>query len=602
MPRLRLDPMAAALALTLALGAAVAGPALAVARARRAAPRDAGPPQLDRAFGWTGELRTAAAIQAQAVDVLVATLQALALVVLAAAAVNLVTLLLARVAARGHRTAVAAVLGATPARIGRAELGRAARVALPGAALAVLLGTLAGRHAHHAWPGAAPLAPGARHAAWTAAAAAAIGALVLCSALVPAARAAGTRLYGALAAGGRATAGPGETLVRRALVVLQFAGAATLLTATVLLVRGSAPGAVAGAPGLDPRDTLVYRVALPQADAAGRAEMERRLVDAARAVPGVRAAAASHPEAWLGLGPEDRVRTLCDRCVWGNTHAPMLVGTARHLAVSPGWFAALGVPLAAGREPERGEGRAVLVNRAFAVTLLPRADPVGQRVAFGEWTRNPYTVVGVVEDVRAPGPGNGAAAPPTVYLSTGDHPPAELSIAARAGGDPAALMAPVARALAAAVPGARVGEGTTLAEAMERHHAPLRWFARVLAALAAAATLSAAGGLYGVMSFTVARRTREIGVRAALGATPARVLREVVGEGARLAAWGAAVGSIGALTVARLLQERFAGVDPLEPAPYLAVAIALAAVTLAASAIPARRAARLDAARALRAE
>jgi ABC-type antimicrobial peptide transport system permease subunit len=141
----------------------------------------------------------------------------------------------------------------------------------------------------------------------------------------------------------------------------------------------------------------------------------------------------------------------------------------------------------------------------------------------------------------------------------------------------------------------------TLEEAMRRHAAPLRWFALALALLAGAATLGAAGGLYGMMSFSVARRTRELGVRAALGAAPGRLLRQVLGEGVRLAAAGAVAGGIGALTVGRLLQERFQGVDPLDGGTYLAVAAALAAVTVAASAVPALRASRLDAAEALRA-
>jgi putative ABC transport system permease protein len=288
--------------------------------------------------------------------------------------------------------------------------------------------------------------------------------------------------------------------------------------------------------------------------------------------------------------------------VWGNLYAPMLIGRVRHLPVGPGWHATLGAAVLHGRVPAPGDGPAVLVNRAFAVRLLPGADPVGQEVLLGPGWSEPYRVVGVVEDLRARGPGTPGAAPPTVYLPFALHPAREVGIAARALRDGEALLEPVAAALVAAVPGARVLSAGTLETALRRHAAPLRWFAAVLAALALAAVAAAAGGVYGVMAFGVARRTRELGVRAALGATPGRLLREVLGEGARLAAAGAAAGSVGAWTVARLLQERFHGVDPFDPAAYLGVAAVLAAITLAGSALPALRASRVEAAVALRAE
>jgi putative ABC transport system permease protein len=192
--------------------------------------------------------------------------------------------------------------------------------------------------------------------------------------------------------------------------------------------------------------------------------------------------------------------------------------------------------------------------------------------------------------------------PPTVFLPLDTALGAEVGIAARAGGPAAGLVSPVARALAAAVPGARVTEAETLEAALARHRAPLRWFAAVLAVLALAATLAAAGGVYGVMSFMVARRRREIGVRAALGATPWQLLQEVAGEGGRLAAAGAVVGSMGAVVVAGQLRESFHGVHSLDAATYLGVAATLAVVALVGSALPALRGARTDAAEALRAE
>ena len=601
-PRLRRDPLAIAAALSLALGAAAAGPALGIAVARVTAERPSPPPPaFARPGGWTVELAAAEALRADALDVLTRAFLAMAAVVLAAAAVNLATLLLARAGARRHETAVRAALGATPWALGRRALGEAAAIAAVGGTAGLLLGGLAGQAALRAWPGADPLAIGARPLAWTAAAAGALASLVLCSGVLSAAGAGRRGLYGALSAGRRATAGPVEILARRALVVLQFAGSATLLTGAVLLLRASSSRAAAIPSGLDPRDTLVLRVWLPAHDGAAAPELQRRLLAAAQGVPGVSGAGISHPDAWLGLGPEDAVRTLCDACMWGNTYAPIIPGTARYMAVSPGWFAGVGVPVREGREMAPDDQRAVVINRAFAVQLLPRAQPVGQRVVFQGWWDDPYDVVGVVDEVRAPGPGTAGLVPPTIYLSSLRHPPSPLGIAARAD-DAEAVRGALRAALAAAVPGARISPAETLAEAMRRHAAPLRWFAFALAALAAAATLAAAGGLYGLMAFAVARRTREVGVRMALGAAPRTVVREVLAEGGRLALAGMVAGGVGALTLARMLQERYHGVDPLDGSTYLAVAAILALVTLGGTAGPAVRASRVEPAEALRAE
>jgi putative ABC transport system permease protein len=344
-------------------------------------------------------------------------------------------------------------------------------------------------------------------------------------------------------------------------------------------------------------------VELPAAAPAERARLQRALLDGAAAVPGVRAVSAATPGAWIGLGPEDKVRTLCDACVWGNMYAPMVTGRARHHAVSPGYFAALGLRVLQGRELEPGDARAVVINRAFAAKLLPRAEPVGQQVLLkGGWIEDPYLVVGVVDDPRAMAPGAGGDPRPAVYLSAQAHPPRTLALAVRTAGPPDAREPALRHALARAAPGAHVTRGVPMQTVLDRERAPLRWFAVLLAVLAAGATLASAGGLYGTMAFSVARRTREIGVRMSVGATERDVLREVMGEGVRISLLGAVGGSIGALTLAQLLQDAFYGVDASDPVPYAAVVVALAAVTLAAAYIPARRAARVDPNNALRGE
>ena len=595
---------ATSLAATLALGAALGGPVLALVDGRMSHPRPApAPPAFDRHGGWTPELRLPDTIRADDIDALAWIALAMALLVVAGAAVNLATVLLARASARRHETAVRAAVGATPMRLARRALAEGAPAAAAGGAAGLLLGMMAGAAGRRNWPGDAGwLAAAFPVAGWTATTAAALAGLALLAAVLPPALAARRELHSALTAGARATAGPGETLLRKALAVLQFAGSATLLTAAVLLLRGGLPRTDAGALGFDPRDTLAFQVRLPAADAPARSAMQRAMLAAAGRVRGVTSAGAATPGAWLGLAPEDRIRTLCDRCVWGNMYAPQLVGTVRHHAVGPGWFRSMGIRVLSGRELRPDDGRAVLINRVFAATLLPRANPVGQRVVFRGWWDDPYTVVGVVDDARAPGPGTGGAPRPALYLSALRHPPRTLAVAVRTIGEPADREPVIRRALAAAAPGARVSAGEPMHAVLDRHRAPLRWFAVLLIALAAGATVAAAGGLYGVMAFSVARRTREIGVRMATGATERHLLRQVLGEALRITLLGGVAGGIGAITVARLLQDRFYGVHPFDLTTYLCVAILLAAVTLAAAYRPAVRATRVHPDQALRAE
>jgi putative ABC transport system permease protein len=595
---------APALVASIALGAALGGPVLSLARGRLGHPRPAPPPPAwDRPGTWTAELRAPETIQAHALDALVGIALAVALLLLAGAALNVATLLLARAAARRHEIAVRATLGATPGSLGGRALAEGARLGLLGGGAGVLLGMAGGALARDTWPGAAEMLARFHPAAGAGAAAGALTLLVLLSAALPMIAGARRNLYGALSTGGRATAGAGEAMLRKALAVLLFAGSATLLAGAALLMRGAFPSAAAVHPGFDPRDTLAFRVELPAAPPAERARMQRALLAGAAALPGIRHVSASTPGAWIGLGAEDRLRTLCDACFMGYMFYPMANGLARHHAVSPGYFGALGLRVLQGRELRPGDARAVVINRAFAAKLLPRADPVGQRVLLkGGWMEDPYLVVGVVDDPRAMAPGAGGHPEPAVYLPSFAHPPQTMALAVRTAGAAEGREAGIRQALARAAPGASIGRGMAMEALLERERAPVRWFAALLAVLAAGATLASAGGLYGTMAFSVARRTREIGVRMAVGGTERRVLREVLGEGARISLLGTLAGSIGALSLAQVLGDAFHGVDAFDPVAYGGVAAALAIVTLAASYAPARRAARVDPNVALRAE
>ncbi|MDB4947499.1 MAG: permease, partial [Gemmatimonadetes bacterium] len=362
--------------------------------------------------------------------------------------------------------------------------------------------------------------------------------------------------------------------------------------------------------GIDARGTLTARVELgsarwasPSARAAAYAGLLERLPAAGVEV---KAESLSSVGTWRGMGAEDRVRVVCIQCARGNLMLPVIDGTARYHAVSPGFFAAVGTELTAGRELEPGDragaAPAAVIDETFAYQLFPNGEPLGKKVRIGAEPGRWVTVVGIVKRIRPPGIGNGSVAVPSIYVSALQFPPRVVGLALRTKGDPMAAAPAVRRAVAAAIPGATVGEWST----MERHLAanvePLRWFGMLFRVMAACAALLAAVGLYGTVSYGVARRTREIGVRMALGATGGAVVRWVALRCLRLARSGGLLGLGVALCIARLLQFSFTGVPLFDPAIYGGVLGLLVAIALAAGIRPARRAVRIDPVAALRAE
>ena len=597
-----------------------AGPALgtalltfALAGSRWTPPREA--PGFARdaslaAGGWTETLRGAAELRHEGLSGMMDVLTAAAALVLAAACVNAAALLLARAAARRHETAVRAALGAAPRRLVARALGEGALLVIPGAALGAALGVAGAAALRGAWPGEGAWLGSGPEPAAVAVAGGTLLAAALLFALLPVVRAGRGNLHAALTVGSRATPGRHEGWVRRAVTVGQMAASVTLLAGAGLLLRGAAPRAGAAEPGFDPRDTLTLRLEVPpalRADPARHAAALEEALGRLRALPGVRAASFATPDAWLGVGPEDYVMSLCPPCWAANVRLPMPVARSRHAAVSPGYFAALGVPLQEGRELTAADGAAgepaVVVSRAFASRLFPHSTALGRQVVPNGLTGARFRVVGIVGDVRPTGPGTQPDAQPMLYFAALAHPPAEVGVAVRAArGDPLALAPAVERAVKAAVPGARVGDVTTMEARLAAYRAPLTWFAAVLAAVAAAAVLLCAGGVYGVVSYGVARRTREIGVRMALGARGRQVTAMVLGEGGRIAARGALLGLCGAVSLARSLQLAFRGIDAGDLETYAGAVLVLAGAALLASLVPARRAVRVDPMVALRAD
>jgi predicted permease len=282
--------------------------------------------------------------------------------------------------------------------------------------------------------------------------------------------------------------------------------------------------------------------------------------------------------------------------------------SADYAVVAGDYFGAVGIPLVAGRTfdgRDRADGvRTIVVSAAFARTYWPGtrpADVLGRRILLGFDGNAPHAVVGVVGDVRQVT--LDAAAAPAMYFPVAQMPYPFLTFVVRpAAGDAATALPAMRDALRALDPGLALHDLRPLAAVVEASLVRQRFAMTVTAAFAVAGLLLAAVGLYGVIAYSVAQRTRELGVRLALGATPRAVLALVVREGMRVTGAGVVAGVLGALAAARLLESQLYTVSAADPVVYAGVALLTALVALVATYLPARRATTLDPATTLHGE
>jgi len=539
-------------------------------------------------------------------------LGAVGLVLLIASA-NLANLLLARCSSRRKELAVRQALGAGRGRLIRQLLTESAVLSIFGAIGGLALASVTFRYLGRLVPNGLPQGASPHLDVRVILFSITVTALmVLGFGAGPALAAARLDLDAALKAGtNRGTTASGGQRVRNGLVVAEVTLTVVLLVAAGLLLRSYAK-VLAADPGFNPRQLLIAETVLPPSKygtAESRSTFYRRVLDRVLALPGVSAAAyVNYPPLMFKGGrmffriegrpmprPEDSNRYI-----------------ASDRVVSPGYFSALGVPLRRGRYFDERDGvgapSAIIINEKMAAMHWPGEDPVGRRFGFptGVSDSTPwFTIVGVVADMRQMDLDRPAE--PEMYFSMDqvvlNFPflwPQHLVV--RTKGDPLALSASVRRAVWDVDPDEPVSSIRSMDQIFDAELLNRNTQMTLFGAFAALALVLASVGLYGVLSYTVAQRTSEIGVRMALGAQRVNVVGEVLRKGLLLAVLGVLLGLGGAFALTRLLTSFLFSVQPTDPETFAAVSGLLLLVATAASFVPALRAANVDPVSALRSE
>jgi predicted permease len=524
--------------------------------------------------------------------------------VLLLACTNLASLLLTRALGRRHELAVRTALGA-----GRERLVR--QMFTESLALAVLGGALGLAIAVSAVPLLSRLAPNALPIAERPAVdlrLLAVVSIVTCVAglgfgVLPAWRAGRRASADGLRDGGRAGAGRPTERLRSTLVIVQVTLSVALLVVSGLLIRALWRVQQID-PGFRAADVLTLRTALPlpkYAPVARRADFYERVLADARAVPGVTNAA------YISFLPMVMRGGIWPVTLEGHPQGPSSPQMASLRYVTPGFFATMGIPLRQGRDVRDADTQdapwVAVVSESFAAEHWPGESPIGRRFQFAFKAR---TTVGVVGNVRVRGLERSSE--PQVYLPYRQVPDGSIQnyipedLVVRSTADPGAVVARIRRAVAAVDPEQPISAVQSLEDVVSAETAPRAVQARMLGACAALALLLSGIGLHGLLASGVSMRTREIGVRMALGATPGQVLASVAGQGLWLATTGIGLGAAVAYASGRAMEALLAGVSPADLGTF-AVVIALSAGAAAVGSwLPARRAARVDPIRAMRVE
>jgi putative ABC transport system permease protein len=546
------------------------------------------------------------------------------------ACANVANLLLARASSRTREIAIRLALGASRARLLRQLLVESLLLSLLGGAGGLLLGLWGVDLMLTAIPVELPfwVRFGYDPRVFGFVVALAFLASLLCG-FVPAWQASRPEMIDDIKDGGRSGGGARGHRVRHTLVVAEIALALVLLIGAGLMMR-SFLALSRVAPGFDARGIVTFRVAIPDGMIAGAPDASvifrgffRDLMPRLAALPGVESVSGTSALPGLGIGGFNGV--LIEGQPVPKSFADDNAAQSR--LVMPEFFETFRIPIRAGRSftaaDDRSHPLVAIIDEVFAHKFFPNQDPIGKRfrlpgeprlqsitTAPTQMTDAPrwYEIVGVAGSARRWV--DRTDVPPTFYTAYDQGPSGYMgfmSVIMRVRGDPTPLLnadGPLRRAVLAVNPEIPIYLNYTMEDAINRSDNVWKrhFFSYLFGAFAGVALLLASIGIYGVMAFSVAQRTQEIGVRMALGAQPGDVVRMVVRQGATLVALGLAIGSVAAYFTAQLLAGSLYGVSPHDPLTFVLVPLLLATVALLACLIPARRATEVDPIIALRAE
>ena len=537
----------------------------------------------------TGEIRPALAVLTGAVAC-----------VLLIACANVANLMLSRMASREHDLALRAALGAARGRLVRQLMVESALIALSAAVIGVLLCVVAVPALTQLAPASMARLVNARLDGGVLGFSLLLSVVTACAfGLVPALRGSRIDPYAALQTDGRKSAAAPASLARRLLVAANVAIAVVLLAGAGLMIK-SVSRLLGVHPGFDPRGVLTLQMSMVgKAYATNEAVVRKHdeIIARVHALPGVETAALAGQIPLGGNG---------DR--WGFHIEGRPPGpedpSVERFSVTPEYFDVMRIPLRRGRlftNADRATTENVmLIGEQTARTLWPNADPIGQRVRIGGNDGPWRTIVGIVGDVRH----QELAAAPTLqmYMPQAQLPDSFLTLVMRSSVDPASLT-PLARKAIWSVAGdVPIYQVATLEDLVAKSVAPRRFIMILLEIFGGLALLLTAIGVYGVISYSVTERTREIGIRAALGATPRNIVRLILGSGLTTVNAGLAVGLVAALGATRYLESSLFEVHAHDPATFVTIALVLFAVAVGAQIVPIARALRVEPNVALRQE
>lgn len=527
-------------------------------------------------------------------------MQAAVGLVLLIACANVASLVMTRAAGRQRELAIRAAVGARRGQLVRQLLAESLLLGVGGGLAGLLLGAWLARVLVRLLPAGVPRVNEIGFDAVVASVTLGTGLLTaILFGIAPAFGAAWADAAHALKRGGeRGSARPrarGVLIVAQvALTVVLLAGAGLLLNSLVRLLQTDS--------GLRPDHVTLVSLMLPQSrypTGAAQSELYRRILEALTNRPEVRAAGAGFP------GPLRGSSATGSFLIEGRPDVPEQRPFANLGAVSGGYFAAMGIPLVAGRtfadSDEADAPEVAIANAALARKYWPGEDAVGKQLRFGDGPGPPWrTIVGVVGDVRQLGLGE--AAPPILYIPYRQFPLPFTEIVIRSEAPTSAVASLVQTRLREIDPELPTGEFFTLTDVLGRSVAEPRFRAVLMSVFAALALVLSAVGLFGLVSYSVTQRTREVGIRMVLGANPHRVLLEMMREGIALTLVGIGLGLAGAVASARVIGAFLTGVAPTDQMTLTVVVLVLLAVAGIATYLPSRRALRVEPTAALRAD